>query len=304
MEQKLNLDALDELSLDLRICLLHCCFNQSNYSKIIKNLPAHFCHNQNLKFPDFKLLKKTVEGFPSIGTNIKQLWIHLDEHCRALVDWFIDCPMKRVERLSFLPQLQYNETLDCNHQFVMNRVPKYQEFIDCKEKYGSVICYHGSPTCNWPAIIRHNLQNYSNTKQMSSGALFGAGIYLTSAISLSRGFSKMNNKIWNKSKLGSSIAVVGVFEVALHPEFVRSDKIKNEKKKVPEHYFVVADNKYIEMRGMLVWSESRKQQRNKNVISWWLIGFYLILILSVVAYGTKWDRFQKQAWRYMNDLVR
>lgn len=38
--------------------------------------------------------------------------------------------------------------------------------------------FHGSPNGNWYSIMRNGLKNYSNTKYMTTGAAYGAGIYL------------------------------------------------------------------------------------------------------------------------------
>ena len=142
--------------------------------------------------------------------------------------------------------------------------------------------------------------------------MFGAGIYLTSAISLSRSFSKMG-PTWDKSKVGTSLLCVGVFEIAVHPEYVRSEGTKGSPNKssiltpkgnqVPKHYYVVQDNRYIEMKGMLVWSETKKAKEKKTKFSFWMILIYVIVILAVCLSQTKWEKVKKKSWRYLHNFI-
>ena len=308
MEEKVDLNKLDEFSLDLRISLLHCCFKQANYSRIIKEIPSKFCHNGSLTNPNFNKLKQTIKKFPIIK-NIKQEWNELNEEIKCLIEWFIkSTPMKlcrNKEGLSFLPKPDLNEILNCKYQFIINRDDKFKfnDFIKCKKEYGSIIAYHGSPSYNWHSIIQNNLQNYSNTKQMTSGALFGDGIYLTTSISLSRSFSKMN-KAWNKSKIGTHLSVVGVFEIALHPKFVKCDKVKDKKMKAPKHYYIVKDNRYIKIKGLLVWKQTKKEKDKKNKLSAFMILFYVVLIICVIIAQVKWDKVIKRTTRYIDNFMR
>lgn len=313
------LNDLDEYSLDLRISLLHSCFQQANYKRIITELPSAFCNesNRNPRKPDFVKLKSAVHRFGKSGTitDIKRSWVNLGEDSRALIRWFATLTPMRYhgDGLSFLPRPNLHEVINCDHYFSINRKEANVDFVNAKREYGSVIAYHGSPTHNWHAILEHNLQNFSNTKQMTSGALFGSGIYLTSAISLSRSFSKMGSTS-DKSALGTSLSCVGVFEIAVHPEYVRSEKGEESSSsrsptlspsgtKVPKHYYVVKDNRYIEMRGMLVWSETKEIKAKKTKFSFWMILIYVAILVAMCLSQMKWDRVRKQTWRYLHNFV-
>ena len=72
-----------------------------------------------------------------------------------------------------------------------------------------MIVYHGSHTKNWHSIIEQGLKNMSLTPMMSSGNLFGNGIYFSSKLICARGFAPFG-KTWNKSRIGNRLQCVGI----------------------------------------------------------------------------------------------
>lgn len=63
--------------------------------------------------------------------------------------------------------------------------------IDYFERYGSFLAFHGSGFGNWHAILRTGLRNLSGTSLMSTGAVYGSGIYLAADSNTSWGYSKV-----------------------------------------------------------------------------------------------------------------
>lgn len=85
-------------------------------------------------------------------------------------------------------------------------------------KSGSGSCYlwHGSPSCNWHAIVREGLKNCSHTPLMSTGAAYGAGIYLAGNSSVSSAYSSSWNSSYCTSQVYSnSVWKAGVSCIAL-----------------------------------------------------------------------------------------
>ena len=62
--------------------------------------------------------------------------------------------------------------------------------------------YHGSKIGCWHSIIRNSLKNLSNTNRMTSGAAYGAGIYLGAAAHTSLQYVTKAPQTWAQSGLG------------------------------------------------------------------------------------------------------
>lgn len=77
------------------------------------------------------------------------------------------------------------------------------KFRKNNEKNGSLkYLYHGSPIHNWHSIIRNGIKVMSGTKDMTSGAAYGDGIYVTDLLTRSCAFTS-----------GGSNIVIGVYEI-------------------------------------------------------------------------------------------
>jgi hypothetical protein len=79
---------------------------------------------------------------------------------------------------------------------------------------GSFFAFHGSSTCNWFSIMRAGLKNLSNTKHMTTGAAWGAGIYLAANASTSASYCSGRRLNWDKSAFGKSVQCLALCEVA------------------------------------------------------------------------------------------
>lgn len=82
----------------------------------------------------------------------------------------------------------------------------YHPSIEEKFKYnarnlGTIYLFHGSNYANWYSIMRNGIKICSNTRLMTAGMAHGAGIYLSSDINISLGYTSGERRI------------LGIFEV-------------------------------------------------------------------------------------------
>jgi len=91
--------------------------------------------------------------------------------------------------------------------------------------------FHGSRWANFYSILRNGLKNCSNSKLMTAGAAYGAGIYLSGDINVSYGYGLSGHK-----------SIVGVFEV------INKDKYSKSGHQV----YVVDDDRMLIQRYLLI----------------------------------------------------
>ncbi len=85
---------------------------------------------------------------------------------------------------------------------------------------GSFFAWHGSATGNWHCILREGLRVYSGTKLMSSGQVYGSGIYLARTISTSIPYMGASKGGWANTGRFSSpngCTVLALCEVVDNP---------------------------------------------------------------------------------------
>ncbi|KAI5067596.1 hypothetical protein GOP47_0018124 [Adiantum capillus-veneris] len=80
------------------------------------------------------------------------------------------------------------------------------------EKGGSFFAFHGSPAGNWFSILRNGLRSLSNTRYMSTGAVYGAGIYTSIHMETSFGYA-MQNSGWKHGRMYPSFNVLAICEI-------------------------------------------------------------------------------------------
>lgn len=107
-----------------------------------------------------------------------------------------------------LAKLKPEETISSvptSHQYLMLSATPAREriFQQRKAQYGSFWAFHGSGFFNWHAILRTGLRNLSGTALMSTGAVYGNGIYLAPESGTSIGYAQESSG-WNLSLHGNS----------------------------------------------------------------------------------------------------
>lgn len=106
-----------------------------------------------------------------------------------------------------LAKLKPEETLSSvptPHQYLMLSATPAREriFQQRKAQHGSFWAFHGSGFFNWHAILRTGLRNLSGTALMSTGAVYGNGIYLAPESGTSIGYAQESSG-WNLSLHGT-----------------------------------------------------------------------------------------------------
>jgi len=149
---------------------------------------------------------KVLTTLPSIEdlikyTDTKSLKNYLEHSCDKLafplLRWII------TSNRAYLVKLQKKEMIDemiTEHQYMFLSSPPEKEaiFQQLKKEKGSFWAFHGSTFANWHSILRIGLKNFSNTEFMSTGAAYGAGIYLSPSSSTSMGYARAGTG-WSKS---------------------------------------------------------------------------------------------------------
>ena len=80
--------------------------------------------------------------------------------------------------------------------------------------------FHGSAAQNWHSILRNGLKNASGTEMMAHGSAYGSGIYFAHESSVSQGYAPPCLNAYAKSKLGTSLQILALCEIAQVPELL------------------------------------------------------------------------------------
>eukprot|EP00906_Rhabdomonas_costata_P034727 RCo048842 len=136
-----------------------------------------------------------------------------------------------------------------------------QDFDGAREEFGCAVAFHGSSTENWFCIVNSGLRNFSGTARQRSGALFGEGIYLSSSLAVALDFSQAAPCWGHGTVLSSSLRVVGLCEVALHPDVLRqaagdASTSGRRSRSVPDSYFVVGNSTHVRVKHLLVYTQA------------------------------------------------
>ena len=174
-------------------------------------------------------------------------------------------------------------------------------------RHSSRTVFHGSPLHNWHSISRNGLESKSGTREQTSGALFGRGVYFSDDLRVARMFSGVQ-QAWPHSLLGDRLEVVGMYELAMDEAGVRTGeevvagragRAESGDEAVPENYFVAADNSYFVLKSLLVWRVMDRKGASVLRSSWTLLVGYALLLLVVVASQLAWRFIKNSSARYI-----
>jgi len=178
--------------------------------------------------------------------NEEELIEYIGKDTYKLLKWILNC--KRCALLK-VPDKKKLKCMQTDDQFLMlvDDPEKSSKFNKDREKYGSYFCFHGSGIENWHSILRNGIVNASNTKLMTTGAAYGAGVYAAADTGTSMGYAKTGNS-WPKSKFKScgSMKCMAILEVVKGPNIPTT----------PNPYYVITETKYITTRFFLFWPSS------------------------------------------------
>jgi len=288
------------MGLELCLILLSCCIYGSKvrvaFLESVENVPKEFVDKEFIK-PRFnvKKLRSCVESMRHVKF-IKDL----TPDQKALLTWLLE--QFTVQEMDLVDPLTVEGDI---LQFSVDRhLSKSQEeaFKQAAEKYGTVTAFHGSPTQNWLPILLTGLKNLSGTKLQTSGNLYGDGVYLSSELSVCSMFAKYES--CKRNTLGSHLKVIGVAEIALHPEHVKHEKNPDrvEGHDIPSSYYVVKHGGYINIKGLIIWRETQDARNSHNSTSLFLIAFYVFVLCFVIALSGKSTNFARNTKRVLKFL--
>lgn len=150
------------------------------------------------------------------GVHISKVLSDIHPHLHSIMRWFI------ISSRSYLRSLEPDEQwkhMDTPHQFVLlTDTPERESgFQSLKTKEKTVFyAFHGSDTGNWFSILRTGLKNLSNTKYMTTGCLYGPGVYLAETSKTSESYATMSEG-WEHSMFGGQMRCVALCEVIGRP---------------------------------------------------------------------------------------
>ena len=154
---------------------------------------------------DLQNVRQIIEKFPSVSEmarwpTTQELKAELDKRdhmAYPLLRWIL------TSNRAHLAKLKTNEhisSMSTKHQYLLLSSPpaKERKFQEEKKKHGSFWAFHGSAFNNWHSILRNGLKNLSGTALMSTGAVYGNGIYLAADSNTSIGYARGGSG-WEKS---------------------------------------------------------------------------------------------------------
>ena len=145
------------------------------------------------------------------------------------------------------------------------------EFVNLEREFGSQEAFHGSALENMHCILRCGLKTFSGDKErMRTGDIFGQGVYLSSALGIARSFAS-RGLAWDKTQLGSYLAIVARCKVVLHPSVKRAKETVTLDRAgahgappaptdapmdaFPHTYYVVPDERHVRVCSLLVFAD-------------------------------------------------
>ncbi len=154
-------------------------------------------------------------------------------------------PLKPSERIKEVPSKAQFALLSSTPE----REARFQRLKHGAELHrgqgkGSFYTWHGSSTSNWHSILRTGLKNLSNTSLMSTGAAYGAGIYMATDSSTSISYCR-DGQAWPKSMFGRSYKCLCLCEVVNHKDVPTPNPyyvIQQEGWITTRFFFVIDDN--------------------------------------------------------------
>ncbi|PWN94656.1 hypothetical protein FA09DRAFT_171686 [Tilletiopsis washingtonensis] len=135
-----------------------------------------------------KSLRTTIEALPPVevmaALSPTELKAQIGAEAFATLRWIFTSNRAHLVALAQHERIQINgDDIGGELHLKVSTSTRSHEaaFQAQKAKYGSFMAWHGSGTQNWHAIIRTSLKNASGTAMMSTGAAYGAGIYVSIA---------------------------------------------------------------------------------------------------------------------------
>eukprot|EP00041_Stephanoeca_diplocostata_P020562 m.462966 g.462966 ORF g.462966 m.462966 type:complete len:365 (-) comp21606_c0_seq3:1128-2222(-) len=268
--------AVDLMAVDFIFSLFVTAAKSYRRNSLVRPFPTRFRNEDADEINDFERLLKCIGSIRPLKyyaqTPVADSALSPDaEH---LLEWLLKrCPL-RVESCSAMKYMEIQEQTSPNTSIVhpdyvfevvrkneIDNGKRTNSFEELRERYGSMIAYHGTALENFHSILFNGFLSHLNKT-----ALFGSGTYLSSDLSVCMGFTR-SATAWEHSQMGSQMSCVAVCEVIKHPDVTlpgerlpcadldQSTTLGGDK--APDTYVVVPNNDHIRPRYMLVYVDRK-----------------------------------------------
>lgn len=158
--------------------------------------------------------------------------------------------------------------------------PELEErFQSHASSHGGVLyAFHGSQVENFHSIVHNGLLSLFNKT-----AAFGEGTYLSTELGVCLNWSP-SGALWPRSSLPHTACCVAVCEVVKHPTVMSRYQSGGEpslQQKVPDKYFVIANDELVRVKYVLVFGRLRKRRRVGAGTCSWVLQHKFLLVVAV-----------------------
>eukprot|EP00755_Sulcionema_specki_P028662 Sspe_Gene.90411::Locus_61973_Transcript_1_1_Confidence_1.000_Length_746::g.90411::m.90411/K00774/PARP16; poly [ADP-ribose] polymerase 16 len=206
---------------ELEVSLLAGALQSYRRSSVVNPFPKAFITADGDR--DYGLLQQTVSAIPSSSAAFSGETLHVTPKVGEVFAFLrglhnvTSIPVDHIsgyinsDDLASLPQFVFEVQHDPNSS-------RSRDFVEHAKGRTTGTGFHGSKIENWFSILKNGLQNYSGTKKQMHGAVFGEGIYLSTALKVACDFSE-SGMCWKSSEvLGPKLKIVAMCEYVLPPE--------------------------------------------------------------------------------------
>ncbi|KAG9401708.1 Protein mono-ADP-ribosyltransferase parp16 [Aphanomyces cochlioides] len=268
---------------DVLMCLLVAAVSSP---KGLRPWPAHFSLAQ--QDIDRTRLSRAIARVPTLSSLPKEV-PNLPAESVHLLDWLwcrVPMTLEQVQNIQVqVPSLSGLRDICFGAQVIQSANPWFDSMV---AKHSSKLCFHGSRFGSFHSIIQNGLQSMSGTRHMSSGNVFGDGIYFADCVSVSSQFASpaSSTAAWSRSQVLSKAAIcIAVCEVILNPQVTTHLPSQGD-----GSYYVVQDERFVRLRYLVLCQPPGSLRQNSpRSISWPAVfSFILVLLVAVtVRYVTE-----------------
>ncbi|KAK3242286.1 hypothetical protein CYMTET_48022 [Cymbomonas tetramitiformis] len=236
---------------------------------------ADHCLGGNNRDKDFEKASNCMDSMPSVEEISVGALAHCPPETTRLALWLLDskCVFTNVRHATYD---DISRDLESTTSWPPERkdvCPSHILAVDRDETdsslgfEGAKTAFHGTPGENLHSILRCGLLNLTGTRLQRNGNLFGAGIYLSTSLSVAYNFCSPAKRRWPKSQLGDASSYVFVCKVK-DEEQQRSSDVPQcetqtrpagdtqelESSQLPDTYLLVQRSDLVQIRYIFVYS--------------------------------------------------
>lgn len=223
---------------------------QQNPSPVIQTVPSSNMASVEMRITPNKRLEFIKEYIKEI--DIITLDNYKDRVLNTILKWIVSSNESQIHEL--LENEKIPEFKEANQYLILSsNMDKESYFQHLKKQYPTFFAFHGSGNKNWFSILQSGLKVLSGTNKMTSGAIYGSGIYTAfdSYISLKYSRSYESKRIY--------LAICEIIDDSKFYKKVLVDNIYN--------YIIVFNDKMIIPRIILEVSNDNIKYINDKHIS-------------------------------------